>query len=170
MWMPVYIILIGTIHWFAKISRARCQGISFSWFHLLHSPITFLFCSGCLEKLPIHQLKDSLHHAAKCFSACANIGLKRSATCITSESNAWRVSQGSAPSVNFSQRFPHGALLTLAPQTDPIKHIWNTNSTRSIEKYQEMKIESVKGFALHMSEICGLDQIEATQTLYFWKA
>ena len=76
-WMTVCIYyVIGTIHGFVMVWFARCQfqGTSLSWCHVLSF---FLFYSGCLVELRRQELKDSLHHAAKCFiSACANIGLK----------------------------------------------------------------------------------------------
>ena len=132
--------------------------ISVNVFLLIPCSITFLFYSGCLVELRRQELEDSLHHAAKCFiSACANIGLKRSASCITIEthwSHAWRVlhlNQWSAPTAKSSQRLPDVALLKLATQTNPIWPNWSIDSTRNIKKHQEMKIEK-----LQSSRVCTL--------------
>ena len=119
--------------------------ISGNIFLFMPFPITFLFYSGCLVELRRQELKDGLHRVAKCFiSACAIIGLKRSASCISIESHAWQVLHWNylirAPTANSSQRLPHVALLKLAPQTDPILPNWNMSSTRKSRNIKKWRL------------------------------
>ena len=95
-WMTVYILCNWDYPWVCDGLVCKMP-ISGNVFVLMPCPIIFLFYSGCLVELRRQELKDSLHHAAKCFiSACANIGLKRSASCITIETywNALKATPG----------------------------------------------------------------------------